>query len=200
MNEHQLDILRHVCHTGMEHAAATISRLVGEAVIPGTTRIFPAETVKLPQFIRNREAIVTGISFLMHGTVRGNLLIVIPLESAGIILGKLLLRTYPLAPPLSELERSAIMEVGNIFASACVDKLGESLKMTLVPSPPFLAVAPYGEIIHHFLVASGAADIPGQMSETAICSEDERFAFQCFFFPTTSSLDQVFTVLETAVS
>ena len=200
MNEHQLNILRHVCHAGMEHAAETISRLVGEAVIPGATRIFPAEMAKLPQFIRNREAMVTGISFLMLGAVQGRLLMVIPLESAGIILEKLLLRTYPPDPPLSELERSAIMEVGNIFASACVDKLGESLRMTLVPSTPFLAIAPYGEIIHHFLADSGAAGIPGQMSETDICSEDERFAFQCFFFPAPSSLDQVFTSLEASVS
>jgi chemotaxis protein CheC len=199
VNKHQLNILRHVCHAGMEHAAATLSRLVGEAIIPGDTMIFPVERTEPPLFIRNRESMVTGISFLMLGTVQGSLLMVIPLESAGIILEKLLLRTYPPDHPLSELERSAIMEVGNIFASACVDKLGESLRMTLVPSPPILAIAPYGEIIHHFLVDSGAAGLPGRMSETEIRSEDERFTFQCLFLPAVSSLDRIFTALETAV-
>jgi chemotaxis protein CheC len=200
VNEHQLSTLRHVCQAGMEHAAATLSRLMGEAVFPGATRIFPAEQAELPQFISNGEAMVTGISFLMHGTVQGSLLMVIPLESAGVILKKLLLRTDPPAPPLTELERSAIMEVGNIFASACVDKLGESLRMTLVPSTPFLSIAPYGEIIQHFLKDSGAAGMPGRISETDICSEDERFALQCLFFPAPSSLDLVFTALEAAVS
>jgi chemotaxis protein CheC len=198
VNEHQLNTLRQVCHAGMEHASSTLSRLVGEPVIPGGTRIFPAERMEPPLFIRNREAMVTGISFLMLGTVQGRLLMVIPLESAGILLEKLLLRTFPPTPSLSELERSAIMEVGNIFASACVDKLGESLRMTLVPSPPILAIAPYGEIIHHFLTDSGTEGMPGRMSETEIFSEDDRFAFQCLFFPAPSSLDRVFTALEAA--
>ena len=198
VNEHQLRTLRHVCHAGMEHAAATLSRLVGEAVVPGDTRIFHADRPVSPRFIGNRESMVTGISFLMHGSVQGRLLMVIPLESTGLILGKLLHRTDPPASPLSEIERSAIMEVGNIFASACVDKLGESLRMTLVPSPPLLAIAPYGDVIRHFLADSGAAGMPERMSETDICSEDERFGFQCLFVPAPSSMDQVFTALEAA--
>ena len=152
----------------------------------------------MAEYIAHRGGRVAGISFLMHGAVHGRLLMVIPPESVGILLDMLVPRQDPRENSLSALELSALMEAGNIFVSACIDRIGDGLRLTLVPSPPCLDFAPCGEIIHSLLEDSVETGELLLLSETDFRSADERLTFQCLFFPTQSVLDRALEVLDTA--
>ena len=56
VNDHQLEILCDVCRAGMEHAAATLARLAGQAVLPGPTSLIPIAREQMAEYSAHNPA------------------------------------------------------------------------------------------------------------------------------------------------
>src|SRR6266568_8294219 len=134
LTERQLDALREIGNVGMGHAATALSRLTGKTVYLNAPRAIILDTARMPEFLGETERMVVGIHLRMLGNAQGNILMVFPLENATRMLETLIPRKTAGGEALTELELSALKEVGNILASAYLNALGELLRMTLLPS------------------------------------------------------------------
>ena len=92
---------------------------------------------------------------------------------------------------LSELEVSALMEVGNILASAYLNALGERLKMTLIPSVPVLSFDMAGAVLDFVLSEQGETGDLLFMIETEFTEDNDTFSGHFFLMPDRAAVEVI---------
>jgi len=142
LSDSQRDALREVANIGAAHAATALSLMTGAKVLISVPTISVAALEELAPDIGADDAPVAVVPMEMSGGLHGHTILAFPLATAH-RLAALMLRRAPLdAAVLSELEASALQEAGNILAGAYMTALSEFMRLTLLPSPPSLAVGP----------------------------------------------------------
>jgi len=188
LNEAQIDALREVSNIGMGHAATALSQLLGKTVHLQVPQVLITDISKVPELLGGAEKMVVGIYLQVLGSARGNILMIFPRENAIKMLDKLLNRDNTKGGLLSELEVSALKEVGNILASAYLNALGSMLKMTLIPSVPMLSFDMAGAVVDYVLVDLAADGDLSLMVETEFFEEGEQVKGHFFLLPDPPSL------------
>ncbi|WP_298434339.1 chemotaxis protein CheC [Geobacter sp.] len=188
LTEEHLDALREVSNIGVAHAATALSQLIGRSISLQVPKVLMTEITKVPEVFGGAEKIVVGIYLQMLGDARGNILIVLPRESALRLLSRLLPREKSEGSLLTELEISALKEVGNILASAYLNALGALMHKTLIPSVPVLSFDMAGAVIDYVLIELGEVGDLALMVETEFFGEDEKISGEFFLLPDPESL------------
>jgi chemotaxis protein CheC len=143
---------------GARNAATALSQLLGRPLrlaVPWA-RVLPLDRVKAMAGGESR--VVCALSLKVYGEARGSLLVVFSREQLPTLL-------HLVVPPewgarsrsdeghaLSPMERSALMEIGNILACAYLNALSHLLGVSLLPSIPGLAVDMVGAVTDHLLI------------------------------------------------
>jgi chemotaxis protein CheC len=131
----QLDALRELANVGCGHAANALSQLVGgrkvELSIP---RVLIPKGSEMSELLGGPDAPLVTATLGVEGDLKGNLVFVLP-ETHAHQLCTLLLNA-PSQGKLDDIRRSALAEVSNIVASACLNAIAKLTKLRLLPSPP----------------------------------------------------------------
>ncbi|QXE89391.1 chemotaxis protein CheC [Geomonas subterranea] len=193
LHDGELKALTHVCNTGMQHAAIALSQLTGKGVSIQVPRLQVLEGASLSHQLGSQEA--TALQLQILGNVRGSILILLLRENAQRILELLLGELPDAGAPFTEMERATLMEVGNILASACLNALGSSLKMTLLPSVPALSIGPGGDILARALERgdNGEAVV---MIDAMFSVSDSLCGGSIFLIPAPASMGVLLGALE----
>lgn len=191
--EAELKTLTEVCNLGMKHAAVALSQLMGKGVHIQVPRLQVLDAPGMAGLMESRE--VTALQLQILGNVRGSILIMLLEENAHRILELLLGAVPKPGEPLSEMERATLMEVGNILASACLNALGNSLKMTLLPSVPALCSGNGREILEHAM-EPGPDGEKVVMIDTVFDVSDSRCSGSIFLMPAPASLGAMLASLD----
>ncbi len=192
LTEEQMDALRAMSHIGMDHAATALSQLMRREIHLQVPRILALDVAGIREFLGGAQQMVIGVYLQILGDARGNIMMVFTRENAMRMLGKLLFRDKPGGALLTELEVSALKEVGNILASAYLNALGERLKMTLIPSVPLLSFD-MAEAVADFVVSElgrRSSDL-SFMLETEFSAGSDNFSGHFFMLPDQPSLERI---------
>jgi len=139
----QLDALREVANIGCGHAANALARLMGDRVVnvsvPSAALVRPLEASSM---LGAGGPDVLCAKLRVEGALEGMLLLVHTQEDAQAL--QALLLPGNVAPEEAE---SALMEVANILASACLSAIGGLTGWRLMPSVPSLVRAPAAEVL-----------------------------------------------------
>ena len=189
----ELDALTEVCNIGMEHAATALSQLMGKGAAIQVPRLQFMDAAKLSDLLDSQE--VTALHLQILGNVRGSILVLLRQENALRILELLLGSPPKEGEPLSEMERATLMEVGNILASACLNALGNTLKMTLLPSVPTLVKGKAAELLSRVMEQGGEGEAI-VMIDTMFSVSDACCGGSIFLIPATASLATMLGALE----
>jgi len=134
----QLDILRELSTIGAGNAAGAISKMVGKRVDISVPSTYWARMEEVTRAI--------GISQLMVGVIvridekkAGHVILLLEEDDA---LSLVRLLTGPGVKELGDLERSALMEVGNILTGTFIGALSRFLRTSIKINPPFMRVSP----------------------------------------------------------
>lgn len=193
LRDTQLKALTDVCTTGMQHAAIALSQLMGKGVDIQVPRLQVVDGCGISHLFEAQE--VTALQLQILGNVRGSILILLLRENAQHILQLLLGQPPKEGESLSDMERSTLMEVGNILASACLNALGNSLKMTLLPSVPLLLTGKGSDIFGKAL-EQGANDEAVVMIDTMFSVSDSLCGGSILLVPAPASLATMLGALE----
>jgi chemotaxis protein CheC len=132
----QLDAIREVANIGAAHAATALSQMLGSTIMISVPRITVARLSEVPPVVAAPEEPVAAVLLHMLGDLSGRTLLVFPRDVASRLAGMMLRRPAQAEAALSDLERSAITEAGNILSSAYLNALSDFMGMVLLPSPP----------------------------------------------------------------
>lgn len=155
MNSQQIDALCEVGSIGTGNAATALSALLGCEVripLPEVQVLeFNAAVEKLGGF----ETVSAGIISSLSGEINGLMLALMQLDAINLILNHIMGKQIAGYEDLTELEDSAVIEVGNILISSFVNALSGLSGVKIVPSVPQLTIDMQGAIITVPMAAYG---------------------------------------------
>jgi len=142
-NDLELDALREILNIGSTHASTALSKMVGKKINVSFPWVKQVRIEKIPELVGNPEDIVATVYLQIDGEHDGK---VIPLGGLMIILHKkdaleltnLLMQKK--GTDLSEIDRDALKEVGNILSGTSLNILTKILKIRMVESIPDISV------------------------------------------------------------
>jgi chemotaxis protein CheC len=130
---------------------------------------------------------VAAVLMKMEGDLTGLTLLVFPHPIAIRIAGLMMRRKVT---ALGEIEESAIKEAGNILSAAYLNALADFFKMTILPSPPSLAVDMSVAVLSSTFVAGsqGGSFVMCVESEFQLQEEGDRLRGFFLLLPDPPSL------------
>ncbi len=149
---------RVLSEAGARNAALALSQILGRPLsldVPWA-RVLPLERVA--EMAGGAGRVVCALSLKVYGEARGSLLLLFSREQIPVLLDLLVPRPAPGRNgaadlhSLDEMERSALMEIGNILACAYLNALSRLLGVSLLPSIPGLAVDMVGAVTDHLMI------------------------------------------------
>lgn len=163
----QLDALRELANIGSGTASTALSRMVGRSIdisVPAA-RVLPfAEAVEVTG---PPEQEVTGIVLGIVGEMSATVLLLVPPEDAGRLVG--LLGVEP-DDPMAE---SALGEIGNVVGTSYINALAAMTGMRLEPTPPATATDMLAAIVETVLAGHAAGGDVALLMDSALQVEDE---------------------------
>jgi chemotaxis protein CheC len=158
----QLDGLREVANIGAGHAATALSQLTQRRISLEVPRMQIVELDRVPHFNGEPSEVVAAVMMQVLGDVTGRTVQVFPESTARRLAGTLIGRPDPVFPDeFGELERSALMEAGNIIAGAYLNGLSDFLGLLLLMSVPNLTMATADQVLtrQHMKFSDEARDV-----------------------------------------
>lgn len=143
----EIDTLREIGSIGTGNAATALSQMLDCEVritLPEVRIMGYNEAI---EWIGGPEAITAGVMVGISGELNGILLSVQPLEFVNLVLGAMLDKHIEDYAELGDLERSAMVEVGNIMISTFINALSGLAGMNVELSVPSLTIDMQGAIL-----------------------------------------------------
>lgn len=173
---YQMDALREMGNIAAAHAATALSKLLSEEILIDVSESHLYLVEDLPNGVSLMADKVAVVYIDVHQDQRGIILFVFPYEQA-LRLSKMFLKQVDESKSdLDEYDQAAICEIGNILACAYLNAISKFLGITLIPSPPGLAVDMLGAILEF------PASIIGDRSDLALVIES-KFIYDGKAFP-----------------
>ena len=143
----EIDTLREIGSIGTGNAAAALSAMLSRNVritLPEVRIMGYNEAI---DWIGGPEAITAGVMVKISGQINGIMLSVQSLEFVNLVLNSTLEEQIHDYQDLKELERSALIEVGNIMISTFINALSSLADITVELTVPCLSVDMQGAIL-----------------------------------------------------
>jgi chemotaxis protein CheC len=136
MRDASLVKLRILSEHSLRRAGQSLTALLGHRVRLTVSEISVVPPDALSGLVAAADGgTIAGLRFQIVGETGGQIIILFPLETILRML-RVLLGTQEMPRALSDRERSAVQEVGNILASSFLSSLGDLLGKRLMPTPP----------------------------------------------------------------
>ncbi len=166
----QLDGLREVATVGAGHAATALSQLTSRRIMVRVPRMRMVTLEEVPGLVGDPDEKIAAVALQMLGDLTGHALQIFPGRTASRIAAILLGHDVVFPSGFGEIERSALMEVGNIVTGAYLNALSDFLGMLLLTSVPGLAIDAAGTVL-----TSGDFDLGAQVEEVVLCIDTDFF-------------------------
>lgn len=185
------DVLKEIGNIGAGNATTALSQMIQTKVdmeVP-VVKLLPLE--ELPDLVGGAENILTGILFHLDGDVEGMIMFVADRGAAVNVLNLLFQTSDRTEENLSDLDMSALNEIGNIIVGAYLSSLSGLTGLTINTTVPSVAIDMAGAIL------SVPAIEFGMLGDNALliqsCFKDEQIKVNGYFIliPTMESYKKI---------
>lgn len=147
LNGLELDTLREIGSIGTGNAATALSSMLGCEVRIDLPEVRVMGYNEAIDWIGGPETITAGVLVRLSGEINGIMLSVQQMEFVNLVLQRIMGQDVSDYEQLSELDRSALVEVGNIMISTFITALSSLAGITIQLSVPGFAVDMQGAIL-----------------------------------------------------
>lgn len=158
-----MDGLREIGSIGAAHASTALSNLVGKDILVEVSECFVCTTQELPAAFDNIEQTVVAVFLEAYGKGKGGIMLVLSQQMAIELSDMILSRPREGERELDETDKDAVCEIGNICASAYLSAVAKFTGVTMMPSPPGVAVD-----MLHAILQFPAALVEAESSESVV--------------------------------
>lgn len=153
-NEH-FDILREIGNIGAGNATTALAQMLQCKVDMAVPQINLLEFKDIGAAMGGEELIMAGIYLGVEGDITGSIMFLVEKDSARHLVSKLMGMELE-GDEFSEMELSALKEVGNIITGAYLNSLSSLTNLKIFPSIPDLTVDMAGAILSVPAIEFGA--------------------------------------------
>ncbi len=193
----QMDALKEIGNIGAGNAATALAQMINSKIDMNVPRVNILEFDKVPELLGGADVFVVGIYLTVSGSAPASLLFILPVEHAcrlvDMMMGQPAGHTKP--QEMSDMEYSAMMELGNIISATYLNALAMFTQLTLAPSVPALGMDMAGAILDAILAQFGEVADHVLVLETQFKKDSEDVVGHFFMLPEPGSLDTILTAL-----
>ena len=189
LNNMQIDVLREIGNIGAGNAATALARMLNRKVDMDVPRVKIMEFKDVSETLGNAESIVAGILLKVEGDLTGNIMFILQLKDAALLVDMLMGRPAGELREFSELEVSALKEIGNILAGSYLSSLSTLTNLKIMPSVPELAIDMAGAILSVPAIEFGKVGDSVLYIETEFSDGDEKVVGDFFLVPDVETYD-----------
>lgn len=143
----EIDTLREIGSIGTGNAATALSQMMNKPVRITLPEVRIMEYNEAIEWIGGPEEVTAGVLVKMSGDIGGIMLSVQKLELVNVVLSAMLGESIDGYDNLTELERSAMIEIGNIMISTFINALSGLADVNIKLTVPAFAVDMQGAIL-----------------------------------------------------
>jgi chemotaxis protein CheC len=191
--ELQIDALREVGNIGAGNAATALSQMIQKRIdmsVPEAA-ILPLE--EMIQKIGNEEDMVVAVIIRVFGDAPGNMVFLLTMNSAHELLKMLL--DEESEGDLTEMQISALQEIGNILTGAYINSIVKLTGMMLVSSVPAISVDMLYSLMTTAFIESGQFDEYIMSIEAKFIMGKKNIKGYFFYIPKPGSLEKLIQTL-----
>ncbi len=195
LSEVQADAIQELGNIGAAHAATTLSVMLGSTIEMSVPAIRVVDLARLGEYMGEESAAM--VAFELQGDIpHGGYILFYITRGSAVRLTNTMLGMTEMNRPFTEMDESALLEVGNIMVSAFLDATAELLGMVMLPSPPALTID-----MAHAAMQSLIAQMQEETNEvllfsTELVCEEHRIDSDIIMMPETSTLGKIVGLLE----
>lgn len=196
VNSMPYDILREVGNIGAGNATTALSQLIHAKVDMTVPKVELLNFPELSDIVGSAEKTVVGILLNLSGDIGGMMMFMIDYSAARHLVNRLLGDEYSSnAEYFSEMDLSALKEIGNIISGAYLSALSSLTGLKIIESIPYMAIDMAGAILSVPAIAFG------ELGDKALLIESEfneiDYSVNGFFIliPTEESYGKILSSL-----
>ncbi len=147
VTENYYDVLKELGNIGAGNAMTALSQMLGCKIDMKVPQVSLLDFSKLGDFIGGEEQVMVGVFLGVEGDITGSMLFLVEKRSAKHLINKVMMGMGDPGEEVTDMELSAMQEVGNIITGAYLNSLSTITNLKILPSPPSLTVDMAGAIM-----------------------------------------------------
>ena len=192
----EFDVLTEIGNIGAGNATTALSQLINGRIDMHVPKVEMLSFAELAQVIGGEETLVAGILLNLEGDIDGMMLFVLESSAAHLLVDQLMgCVSGENKGDFSEMEQSALMEIGNIIAGAYLSSISELTNMKITSSVPYLSVDMAGAILSVPAIEFGKLGDKALLIESKFKDLDVDISGYFILIPTLESYGQILTSL-----
>lgn len=196
LNHMQFDVLKEIGNIGAGNATTALSQMINAKVDMNVPKVELLEFHELSDIVGGAENIVVGILFTLEGEVDGMMMFMMEKPAAHHMVN-LLMGDYSQSSneEFTEMELSALNEIGNIIAGAYLSSLSALTNMLIVSSIPYLSIDMAGAILSVPAIEFGKIGDQALLIETEFGDKQTSVNGYFILIPTIESYGAILSSL-----
>ncbi len=141
------DVLKEIGNIGAGNAMTALSSMLNTKVDMMVPQVRMMEFKEVGTTMGGEDQIVAGIYLVVEGDITGSIMFMQKKESAKAMVNKLMMGMASEGEDFSEMELSALKEIGNIITGAYLNSLSTLTGLTIYPSIPEVCIDMAGSLL-----------------------------------------------------
>lgn len=195
MADFQLDVLREVGNIGAGNAATALAKLLDKQVDMKVPLVKIVPFSEVAESLGGAEEVVVSVFLRVLGDCHGNMFFMLSVPSAKKMLSRLVGIETDDPESFTEMEMSALQEIGNIMVSSYLSSLGDLTRMSLIPTVPALAIDMTGTILSFGVMEYGQTGDKALLIYTRFLEDELDVEGHFTFIPDPQSFSKLFASL-----
>ena len=155
MSDKYFDVLKEIGNIGAGNATTALSTMLGTRVDMMVPKVRLMEFKEVGTTLGGEEQLVAGIYLVVDGDIHGSIMFIQKKESARAMVQKLM-GMPSTEDDFTEMELSALKEIGNVITGAYLNSLATLTNLTIYPSVPDVCIDMAGAILSVPAIEFGA--------------------------------------------
>ena len=191
----QYDVLKEIGNIGAGNATTALATMLQVKVDMKVPKVALLDFQELPEILCGAENIIAGILLTLSGNIDGMMMFVLERDAAHSMVNMLMGQDVPLDAEFSEMEASALQEIGNIITGAYLSSLSNLTQMAINASVPYIAIDMAGAILSVPAIEFGKIGDKALLIQTEFGEKDTQVNGFFILIPTLDSYNAILTSL-----
>lgn len=187
----QYDVLREIGNIGAGNATTALSQLIDEKINMAVPMVKLLDFKELSDIVGGAECLVVGILLTLEGKIEGSMMFMLEKESAHHLVNVLLKKDLDSFEDFSEMDLSALKEIGNIIAGAYLSSLATLTNLHIRASVPQMAIDMAGAILSVPAIEFGKLGDKALLIQSKFGEADNEVSGYFILIPTLDSYDTI---------
>lgn len=195
INSMQFDVLKEIGNIGAGNATTALSTMINGKIDMNVPKVALLEFKELPEMVGGAENIVVGILITLEGEINGMMMFMMDLDSSRHLVNILMGNSSSENEEFSEMEYSALKEIGNIIAGAYLSSLSTLTNITISASIPYMSIDMAGAILSVPAIEFGKVGDKALIIETSFSKDDSDVNGYFILIPSIESYTVILSSL-----